>query len=71
LKYNEGFLANYLTTWKFLDENCSSKEGAVAKLKYHLAKKKIDFYCSKEKKIVEDTGKNGNKFELFIFDIFE
>lgn len=43
----------------------------MAKLKYHLARKKIDYYCTKEKKVVPDPGKNGNKFELFIFDIFE
>ena len=40
-------------------------------LPYHVAKKKIPFYCDAEQKTVTPLSNNGIKLEKFVFDVFQ
>lgn len=68
LTYYAGNICNHFFTTEYLDRVCHEHNHD---LPYHVAKKKIPFYCDAEKKTVTPTSNNGIKLEKFVFDVFQ
>jgi len=63
LAFGQGFICTFFGTLEYFEK--------VQNLDmYHVAKKAVPFWDDDKKEQVKPEGKNGVKFELFIFDAF-
>eukprot|EP00569_Conticribra_weissflogii_P001940 CAMPEP_0171351632 /NCGR_PEP_ID=MMETSP0878-20121228/39613_1 /TAXON_ID=67004 /ORGANISM="Thalassiosira weissflogii, Strain CCMP1336" /LENGTH=486 /DNA_ID=CAMNT_0011857001 /DNA_START=128 /DNA_END=1588 /DNA_ORIENTATION=+ len=66
LVFGAGNICNHFYTLDFLEQVVVPNLGNM----YHIARKKIPYYCDEQKKTVKPTENNGIKLESFIFDVF-
>ncbi|KAL7466954.1 hypothetical protein ACHAXS_007224 [Conticribra weissflogii] len=66
LLFGAGNICNHFYTLDFLEHVVVPNLGNM----YHVARKKIPYYCERRKETVKPAENNGIKLESFIFDVF-